>query len=129
MQSTDVLSSDDVTLLFHDGSKTRQQRSRLGNRIAKELPKCCPRYSSLHTLECWQTAVVDQAGRGSFDLMLEILLLPVGSLLVKLAGHDLLYGEHDAVLSSDGYGGAAVLHDLPRILYLEHLDNRRKLRG
>jgi len=55
--------------------------------------------------------------------------LPVGSLLVKLAGHDLLYGEHDAILSSDGDGGAAVLHGIPRKLYLEHSDNRRKLRG
>ncbi len=38
LQSTDILSSEDVTLLFHNSSKTRQQRSRLGNRIAKLLP-------------------------------------------------------------------------------------------
>ena len=50
---------------------------------------------------------------------------PVCSLLVKLAGHDLLHGEHDAVLAPDGDGSAAVLRSLPRVVDLEDLAIRR----
>ena len=62
--------------------------------------------------------VGDQARRGHPDVSVDVEDPSVSPLLVKLAGHNFLHGKHDAVLASDGDGGADVLQQTKQTKHL-----------